>query len=488
MKTYSETLTTPVVGDYDVIVAGGGSAGFAAALNAARNNVKTLLIEREYMIGGIMTAGLMAKIAAEVFMTGIPTEFLMRLGKEKMAIPYDDFPAPWPPSEMVEIPVDSEACKLLAEEMLGEAGVEILYGTSVVGTVNEGKTVTGVIVENKSGRSVIQANIFIDATGDGDLCARAGAEFEFGKDGNGKCSASNMLSRIGGVDLAKVIDYIEAHPKELSKSNRRGLPDSWLTPKILREYALSDKPQFVSIGRFDETVEKIMADPSVSEWEKKTLKLRGGIGFMNTPVADEVLVNTGRVGLNGLDAAEISRAIVECRRQNWCIFRFAKKYIPGFENAHLVETSSILGIRETRRIVCDYMHTVEDFHNRIRFDDAILRSDDSIEYHNPDGAGIHFELYTKGEYEEISYRSILVKGFENLMAIGRCWSADQFTLSANRNIGFCMSMGQSAGKAAAMAIENKVPLRGIDIKALQKDVYPLMGKEHSHLIKKTETV
>jgi hypothetical protein len=476
MKTYVESLNTPIVGEVDVIVAGGGSAGFAAALNAARNGAKTLLIEKEYMIGGIMTAGLMAKIAAEPFMTGIPTEFIMRLGKEKMAIPYEEFPAPWPPSEMVEIPVDSEACKLLAEDMLCDAAAEILYGTSVVGVVKEGNTVQGVIVENKSGRSVIPAKVFIDATGDGDLCARAGAQFEFGKNGDGKCSASNMLSRIAGVDWVKVIDYLDANPKELSKRIRRGQTSDWLTPKILREYVLTDRPQFVGVGRFEETVEKIKADPNVSDWEKNVLQLRGGIGFMNTPILDQVLVNTGRVGLNGLDAMEISRAIIECRRQNWCMFRFMKKYIPGFENSYLIETSSILGIRETRRIVCDYFHTIEDFHKRVRFDDAILRSDDSVEFHNPDGAGTYFELYTKGEYEEISYRSILVKGLENVMAIGRCWSADQMTLSANRNIGFCMSMGQAAGMAAAMAVKGGAPLRGIDTKALQRSVYPLKEK------------
>jgi len=196
--------------------------------------------------------------------------------------------------------------------------------------------------------------------------------------------------------------------------------------------------------------------------------------FMNTPVRDEVLINAGRYkNLNGLSAQAVSDAIVECRKQNWCIFRYLKKYIPGFENATLVETGAILGIRETRRVVGDYWHTYEDFLNRVRFDDAIMRSDDSIELHNPNGAGIRFELYTKGEYEEISYRSILVKGFENLMVIGRCWSCDQLTLSANRNIGFCMGMGQAAGMAAAMAVKGNTTLRNIDIKTLQKAVYPL---------------
>ncbi|MCL2068801.1 MAG: FAD-dependent oxidoreductase, partial [Oscillospiraceae bacterium] len=106
----------------------------------------------------------------------------------------------------------------------------------------------------------------------------------------------------------------------------------------------------------------------------------------------------------------------------------------------------------------------------------ILRSDDSIEFHNPTGSGIRFELYTKGEYQEISYRSILAKGLENMMMVGRCWSCDQLTLSANRNIGLCMGMGQAAGTAAAMALKAGVTIRKIDVKALQREVYPLKGK------------
>ena len=139
MEAYREVLDTPVAEGYDVIVAGGGSAGFGAAVNAARGGARTLLIEREYMIGGIMTAGLMAKIAIEPFMTGIPTEFLMRLGKEKMAIPYESFPAPWPPSEMVEVPVDAETCKLVAvliesaKQQPFEIGIPFHDGFDVVG-------------------------------------------------------------------------------------------------------------------------------------------------------------------------------------------------------------------------------------------------------------------------------------------------------------------------------------------------------------------
>lgn len=474
MDVYREVLDTPIGLAYDVVVAGGGAAGFAAALNAARNGARTVLIEREFMLGGTMTAGLMAKIAIEPYMTGIPTEFMMRLGQRRMAIPYSGFPAPWPPSEMTEVPVDPEACKLLAEEMLTEAGVRVLYGTQVAGVMQDEGRLQGVVVENKSGRSVIPGKVFIDATGDGDLCARAGAAFEFGMAGNGRCSAANMLSRVAGVDLARTIDYLEAHPGELTRKKRRGTEGDDITPALLRDYALSDQPQFVSIGNFDETVARLLADPAVSEWEKNMLRLRNGIAFMNTPVRGQVLLNVGRVtGADPLDALSLSDAVIESRRQNWYAYQFLRENIPGFENAALIETGAMLGVRESRRVVCDYQHTLEDFKARVRFEDAILRNNDSVEFHNPDGSGIIFELYDPGEYEEISYRSILVKEWENLLVAGRCWSADQMALSANRSIGFCMGMGQAAGMAAALAVRDGVMLRQIDVKELQRAVYPL---------------
>ena len=470
---YQESFYTPISQQADVVVVGGGSAGFAAALCAARNHVKTILIEREFMVGGIMTAGLMAKIAAEPYMTGVPTEFIMRLGKRKMAIPYESFPKPWPPSEMTEIPVDPEACKILLEEMLLEAGVEVLYGTILTGVIKQDNTLTGVIIENKSGRSIITGKVFIDTTGDGDLCQRAGADYEFGQNQDEKCSASNMLSRLCGVNLEETIDYIEKNPEELTRKKRRGTFGDEITPDLLRKYALGNSPQFISIGNFQKTVDRLLSDPNVTPWEKEVLQIRNGITFMNTPIKGQVLLNVGRSrNINPLNAKELSLAVIECRKQNWYAYRFLKENIPGFENSSLIETSSILGVRESRRIHCDYIHTVEDFRRRARFEDAILRNNDSIEFHNPNGSGIIFELYDPGEYEEISYRSILVKNFNNLMVSGRCWGADQLALSANRSIGFCMSMGQAAGTAAALAINENTSIRMIDVHRLQKMVYP----------------
>ncbi len=463
---YEEGRELPITYSADVIISGGGSAGFAAALASARNNAKTLLLEREYALGGIMTSGLMAKVALEPYMEGIPTEVIMRLGKEKMAIPPCEFPPPCPATLMTEIPVDPEASKKVLEQMLIEANVRILFGTLVVGTVKEGNTIKGVIIENKNGRQIIEGGIFIDATGDGDLSVYSGAEYRIGNEEDGLCSAPTLMFRIGNVNMKQLLSHLEKHPGDLQRNNVS------LSPTEIWESVFGNPPKYAHIGGFNETIQKAFQTQKFTEWERQVLTVRNGILIMNLPNPNQVLVNTTRIlGVNAIDAQVISDSMIEGRKQCWFIYEFLKRYIPGFENSFLMDTGSILGIRETRRIVGDYIHTVDDFRIRRKFDDAILKNTDSVEYHNPRGKGTAFERYKPGEYEEISYKSILVKGLTNLMVIGRCFSADQLALSCNRSIGFCFSMGQAAGTAAGLAIRNKIPIREISIRELQSLIY-----------------
>lgn len=466
-KYYEEGRELPVAYSADVVIAGGGSAGTAAALAAARNNAKTIIIEKEYALGGIMTLGLMAKVAIEPYMDGIPTEIMMRLGKEKMALPPGAFPEPCPVTEMTEVPVDPEASKRVLEEMLLEADAHILYGTVVAGVIKENNEIKGVIIENKNGRQVIEGKVFIDATGDGDLSVRAGATYSIGNGEDGLCSAPTLMFRIGNVDMEELVSYLEKNPEEL-KRNENGMP-----PANIRENVFGDPPMYAHIGGFNETIKRVAKERKFTDWEWSVLTTRNGILAMNLPNPNQVLINTSRIlGKNAIDAQDVSDSMIEGRKQCWFIYEFLKEYIPGFENSFLMDSASILGIRETRRILGDHQHTVEDFRKRIKYDDAILRNNDSVEFHNPKGEGTSFERYKKGEYEEISYRSILVKGLDNVMVIGRCFSADQLALSCNRSIGFCFSMGQAAGTAAAMAVDKGIDIRRVPVKELQKIVYP----------------
>lgn len=458
----------PVSFSADVVVAGGGSAGFAAALAAARNNAKTIIIEREFALGGIMTSGLMAKVAIEKYMTGIPTEVMLNLGKEGMASPPGYIPEIHPVSYMTEVPVDPEASKRILEEMLLEAGVTILYGTLVADVIHEDDVIQGVVIENKNGRQIIEGRIFIDATGDGDLCYQAGASYEIGNKEDGLCSAPTLMFRIGDVDMKALLDHLDKNPEDLHK----------ITSKEIRESVFGNPKTYAHIGRFNMTIKNAMRENAFSEWEKQVLTVRNGILMMNLPHDNQVLVNATRIlNKNAIDATVITESMIEGRRQSWFIYHFLKERVPGFEKSFLMDTASILGIRETRRIIGDHVHTVEDFKARRKYDDAILRNTDSIEYHNPKGLGTAMERYDVGEYEEISFRSILVKGLKNVMVIGRCFSADQLALSCNRSIGFCFSMGQAAGTAAAMASDGHKQIRDIDVQRLQQLVYPEKFKE-----------
>ena len=474
-KTYStESKKLPVVYTADVVVAGGGSAGFAAALAAARNNAKTIILEREFALGGIMTSGLMAKVAVEKYMTGIPTEVMMNLGKEGMALPPGYIPDIHPVSFMTEVPVDPEASKRILEEMVVSSGVTILYGTLVVDVIKEDDTIVGVVIENKNGRQVIEGSVFIDATGDGDLCYQAGAAYELGNKEDGLCSAPTLMFRIGNVDLHALCDHLDENPEDLHK----------ITPQQIRNSLFGSPKTYAHIGRFNKTIKQAIDQDELDLWQQQVLTVRNGILMMNLPHENQVLVNTTRIlNKNAIDAAVITEAMIEGRRQSWFIYRFLKERVPGFESSFLMDTASILGIRETRRIIGDHVHTVEDFKARRKYDDAILKNTDSVEYHNPKGLGTAMERYEVGEYEEISYRSILVKGLTNVMVIGRCFSADQLALSCNRSIGFCFSMGQAAGTAAAMAIEKRIDIRDIDILRLQMLVYPEKLKKEGVLRK-----
>lgn len=461
---YIDGQDIPVVYTSDVIVAGGGSAGFAACLAAARNGVRTIIIEREFALGGILTSGLMSKIAIEPYMEGIPTEVMMRLGDQNMALPPKSFPGIHPVTKMTEIPVDPESSKKLLEDMVLEAGEHalVLYGTVVTGVIKDGDTIRGVIIENKNGRQIIEGTVFIDATGDGDLSVQAGASYKIGNEEDGLCSAPTLMFRIGNVDFEGLIQHFEKNPEDLPNQK---LED-------LRAALSGEPPKYAHIGRFQKTIKSAIEKENLSDWEKQVLTVRNGILMMNQPNPNQLLVNTTRImGINAIEAKVISDAMIEGRKQCWFVYRFIKNHIMGFENSYLMDTASILGIRETRRIVGDHIHTIEDFKSRRKYADAIVRNTDSVEYHNPKGEGTRMERYEEGEYEEISYSSILVKGLKNLMVIGRCFSADQLALSCNRSIGFCFSMGQAAGTAAAMAVRDAVAIRDISISELQKKVY-----------------
>jgi hypothetical protein len=229
---------------------------------------------------------------------------------------------------------------------------------------------------------------------------------------------------------------------------------------------------------------RIQENPQMfNEWEQKVLTTRGLI-FLNQPQNGVILVNSTRIlGFRGNDSVELSNAMVNGRRQIETIFRFMKTFFPGFENSIIMDTGSLLGLRESRRVVGDYVFLEKDISAATRFDDAVVSNNGGIEIHSPTGFGLTAGQagsraagrLGKGEYYHVPYRSIIVRDFNNLFVAGRCFSADHPALSAARNIAYCIALGQAAGSAGAQLVKTgKTNVREIDIRALQEKLKDIL--------------
>ena len=446
---------TPIVETADVVVAGSGPAGIGSALAAARNGARVLIIEREYALGGMMTTGLMSKIAISERIQGIPREVIARLAETGMALPKG---AP-------EIPIDPEETKYLLDDMLLAENVTLMLGSSVVGAHVENGDVKAVIVENKSGRQAVASKVFIDATGDGDLSVFAGAAYEYGRKEDGLCSSPTLMFRIGNVDVNAMLDYVLEHPEDLAGYSF----DEPVDPAPFIEAIRGTPQSYCKFGRFNALINRVAETHTFTEWEWQVLRARNGFVILNMPQPDQVLVNSTRIlHHNATDAKSLSDSMVEGRRQIRFISDFLKRYLPGFEQSYTMDTAALMGVRESRRIVGEYMLGEEDVLGQARFDDVILRNTGGIEVHSPTGNELKIVHLKRGEWYDISYRTILVKGLNNLMVAGRCFSASHLAQSAARSIGFCMALGQAAGTAAALATGRNIPLRQVPAAELKR--------------------
>lgn len=445
---------TPIVETTDVVVAGSGPAGIGAALACARNGAKTMIIEREFALGGLMTTGLMSKIAISNKIKGIPREVISKLAETGMALPKG---AP-------EVPIDPEATKYLLDNLLMQENVHIMLGSLVVGAHVVDGEVKAVIVENKSGRQAIAAKVFIDCTGDGDLSVLAGASFEYGRKEDGLCSSPSLMFRIGNVNIEEMLAYVIAHPEELGGYSFSKPRD----PAIL-ESAIHSTPQsYANFGRFTALINKVAETRKFTEWEWQVLRQRNGYVILNMPQPNQVLVNSTRIlKHNATNAQSLSDSMVEGRRQVWFLFDFLKRYLPGFQNSYVMDTAAQMGVRESRRIIGEYMLTEDDVLNQARFDDVILRNTGGVEVHSPIGNELHIVHLKPGEWYDISYRSLIVKNLKNLLVAGRCFSASHIALSAARSIGFCMGLGQAAGTAAALSVTKGSSIRLVPAENIQ---------------------
>ncbi len=401
---------TPVAAEVDVAVVGGGVAGVIAAIASARAGARTLLIEKSDHVGGYFAEGPGGQTVGtsyqdmngKMIIKGIPWEFMERLIAAGGGTPPVDIDV----SGMDKVDsnvsydhsmqtrhigkskphVEFEAVKTLAFEMLEQAGAELLLNTMTVGALVEADAVTGVLVENKSGRSAILATVVVDCSGDADVAAFAGAPFE----------------------IAPKKDMYQ-----ISRGSRVAIHDDEGRPVIV-----------------------------------------GGVGGS---------YDCG----DGTDAWDLTRAEIHIRKLAVAQLAEIRKR-PGFESCYIYGTGECqhLGVRETRRIVGEYMLTEDDVVEGSKFDDTIAKSANPVDMHM---AGDTNENRTvKTDYHDIPYRSLVPKAIDGLLVAGRCISATHVAEAAIRKVPVCMATGQAAGTAAALSCRSGVAPRALDVSTLQR--------------------
>jgi FAD dependent oxidoreductase len=433
----SRTITEParqipLYGEYEVAVLGGGPAGIAAAVGAARAGRRTLLIERYGFLGGMGTAagvtnfcGLHANVHGKMHrvVQGIASELLARIDRlGGLNAPHLIL------GKILAQAYDTAAYKIAADDLLGHHKVDILFHALGAGVVmDDDKRIDALVVETKAGRQAITAGIFIDCSGDGDLAAWAGAPFEVG-DNAGSMLYPSMMFRLNGIDPEKAGEAWRTIPALMEAAEAEG------THKFPRKGAIV-RPQRSGI-----------------EWRVNFTQLKRGDGS----------------AINGLDPDDLTRGEIDGRRQAIQAFEFLRT-VPGFEKSYIVDLPPQLGIRETRRVVGGYMLSGEDVLGCASFDDSIGVNGWPMEVHVAGDVIFKFPPIPESRgFNELPYRMLVARGTDNLLIAGRCASMTHDGQSAARVSGACFAMGEAAGSAAALALSGNTIPRDIAPEKLQQ--------------------
>jgi hypothetical protein len=424
----------PLYGEYEVVVLGGGPAGIAAAVAAARAGRRTLLIERYGFLGGMGTAagvtnfcGLHANVHGGMHrvVQGVASELLTRIDRlGGLNAPHLIL------GKILAQAYDTAAYKIAADDLVAAHKVELLFHALGAGVVmHDDRRIHALMVETKAGRQAVTASLFIDCSGDGDLAAWAGAAFEVG-DNAGSMLFPSMMFRLNGIDPEKAGEAWRTIPALMEQAEAAG------THKFPRKAAIV-RPQRSGI-----------------EWR---------VNFTQLARAD------GKA-INGLEPDELTRGEIDGRRQAVEAFAFLRT-VPGFEKSYIVDLPPQLGIRETRRVIGGHMLSGEDVLGCASFDDSIGVNGWPMEQHVAGDVIFKFPPIPESRgFNELPYRMLVPEGLDNLLMAGRCASMTHEGQSAARVSGGCFVMGEAAGTAAALALGGNTNPRDIAVEKLQQQL------------------
>lgn len=433
-----------VIHSTDVLVVGSGPGGLAAALAAARSGVNVTLVERFGCFGGnITTVGVEGfawyRHEKTIEAGGIGREFEDRA---------KDMGAAVPESQSLSYEIDSEGFKVVADQLVQEAGITPMLHRLFVAPIMEGDRITGIITESKAGREALLAKVVIDATGDADIAHRAGAPVTHPP--REELQAASVMFHVAGVDKTRFMEEVRANPQTYA---------DWSTGEWTVETDGKEDDMFSPfLKKPFETARKagvIPADLTTIAGTWGAVHDSGEMTYMN-------LVHLGNC--DGTDPADLTHFEIEGRRQAMMAIEALRRFAPGCEGVRLRNFGMTLGIRDTRKIDAQYNMTETDVRQQGRFDDSIGIYPEFI-----DGYGILI-LPTTGRYMQIPYRSLLPQKIKGLLVAGRATGGDQVAHAATRNMACCAVAGQGAGIAAAQAVKTGVELDAVDLTAVQSDL------------------
>ena len=408
---------------YDIIVAGGGISGTAAAISAARLGKKVLIIEKTNALGGAANVNLVnpfmpyhTKVNDEIveLSAGIFKEIVEELHKMNGFLTKRKI--------VDNLAFNEETLKIVLNRMYLKAGGEILFHAYLSDVEMEGETVKSITVATKSGNLKFEADIFIDATGDADIAYMAGCPTQHGRE-DGLCQPMTLCFRIGNVDT-ETFWNIKSEINELYK--------------------------------------KLQAEGKIKNPRENVLT------FKNT-TPGVVHFNTTRIVKHDpVDVFDLTKAEIEAREQVYEMYDFLRENFECFKDSVVLSTALNIGVRESRMIVGEYVLNQDDLLACRRFDDSIALANYDIDIHSPDGSGTSHHYFGPGEYYTIPYRCLLPKKANNLIVAGRCISATHEAQASIRVMPIVCCIGEAAGVASALAVESKVAPKDIDVKKLRE--------------------